>query len=187
MTAIGPGLQIAREAAGLSQRRAAERLGVPKSTLDRWEKSRGQPPLDVLIRMTEVYGRPLGELSRLEVIPADMDDVELPEALLAFIASAGALRIRLSEVVTLAAGERSIHAQEEQRARARAYDAYEYLGVLKKIREAEGRHPITGEKLGAGEAGLSPDLGLGGAGAGATGADSEGTAGTDTADRVGPP
>ena len=164
MAGIGVYLEVARSMTGMTVRDAAERLGVNSSTLWKWEHDRGHPPLQVLIKMTEVYGRPLGQLSGLELLPRDVENVELPPALLEFISQAAALRLRLSEVVLLAAGQRSKEAQEEQKMRGKQYTAYEYLAVLMRIREVEHRSAVTGEPFAA--QGMSSDAGVGGASAG---------------------
>jgi DNA-binding transcriptional regulator YiaG len=58
-------LSIARNRAGLSQERAAELLGVGRSTLSRWENDRNAltgPPLATLRHMGTLYGCSVDDL-----------------------------------------------------------------------------------------------------------------------------
>lgn len=51
-----PGLVAARKAARLSQAALAERLGVRKMTVFRWENGQTEPSLAVLRRLAELLG-----------------------------------------------------------------------------------------------------------------------------------
>jgi len=52
----------ARENAGLSQREAAERLGVNQSTVCYWETGRNFPRASMLVKMAELYCCSIDEL-----------------------------------------------------------------------------------------------------------------------------
>lgn len=52
----------ARESAGLSQRAAAQRLGVNQSSVCFWETGRYFPRASMLVKMAELYGCTIDEL-----------------------------------------------------------------------------------------------------------------------------
>jgi len=52
----------ARENAGLSQREAAQRLGVNQSTVCFWETGRNFPRASMLVKMAELYCCSIDEL-----------------------------------------------------------------------------------------------------------------------------
>ena len=45
-----------RRLAGLSQEKAAERLGISTRTLQKYERGKAQPRFDMVVRMAEIYG-----------------------------------------------------------------------------------------------------------------------------------
>lgn len=49
-------LKAARVNKGLSQKKAAELLGISESTLFNYEKGKTFPPQPVIVKMEEVYG-----------------------------------------------------------------------------------------------------------------------------------
>lgn len=49
------GLQEARKLAGLTQRQASERLGIPLSTLRRWEQGVNEPDAASINKMADFY------------------------------------------------------------------------------------------------------------------------------------
>lgn len=53
--AIGAELKRLREAADLTQEKAAERLGIPISTLRNWEQGRTAPSLFVVKQLKAAY------------------------------------------------------------------------------------------------------------------------------------
>lgn len=55
-------LAEARKARGLSQAEAAERLGVSRQAISRWETGAGTPSLDSLLQMGQLYQASLDEL-----------------------------------------------------------------------------------------------------------------------------
>lgn len=58
-------LRAARTHAGLSQKDAADRLGVTPKTLGNWEKGRTFPPVDKVLAICELYGVPYDQLNFL--------------------------------------------------------------------------------------------------------------------------
>ena len=59
----------AREKAGLSLNDASERIGVTRVALWMWESGKGNPLLSNLMKMSEVYGVPVGKLDIVAVPP----------------------------------------------------------------------------------------------------------------------
>ena len=55
-------LKAARIAAGLTQQALADRLGVPQSTVGRWEVGAMSPGVDWLPRIAEALGCEVGRL-----------------------------------------------------------------------------------------------------------------------------
>lgn len=49
-------LQAARKQAGLTQKEAAEAMGIPPSTFGSWEIGKGSPDPEALIRLCVMYG-----------------------------------------------------------------------------------------------------------------------------------
>ena len=45
-----------RRLAGVSQEKAAERLGISTRTLQKYERGKAQPRFDMVVRMAEIYG-----------------------------------------------------------------------------------------------------------------------------------
>ena len=56
-------LFFARSHKGMSQQELADRLGVHRVTVNRWEQSRQYPPLDVALRLAALLGMRLDDLS----------------------------------------------------------------------------------------------------------------------------
>lgn len=54
--AFGHRLRAAREAAGLQQVQASERVGLPVRSLRRWESGLADPGVEKTMRLAEVYG-----------------------------------------------------------------------------------------------------------------------------------
>lgn len=52
---VGTRYQVARKGAGLNQDQAAEKLGVSKHTVSRWERGDHDAPFGDVIRMAELY------------------------------------------------------------------------------------------------------------------------------------
>ena len=50
------GLQNARKMAGLTQKQASEQLGIPLSTLRRWEQGVNEPDAASINKMADFYG-----------------------------------------------------------------------------------------------------------------------------------
>ena len=67
-------LREARIAAGLTQESAALLAGVERNTVNRYERGRRRPSLQVVVALAEVYGRPLDWfLQGTEVLEGDLD------------------------------------------------------------------------------------------------------------------
>lgn len=62
--AIGVRLSEARRARGMTQQQAADALGVARTTLTAMEKGDRRPRAVELLRLAELYGRQVGELTR---------------------------------------------------------------------------------------------------------------------------
>ena len=58
-------IRAARVNAGLSQKEAADRLGVTTKTLGNWEKGITFPPVDKVQAICELYGVPYDQLNFL--------------------------------------------------------------------------------------------------------------------------
>jgi HTH-type transcriptional regulator/antitoxin HipB len=67
-----------RREAGYSQEALAERLGVTRQAVSKWERSESSPDTDNLIALARLYGVSLDEL--LNVSPAIAEDVEFEAA-----------------------------------------------------------------------------------------------------------
>jgi transcriptional regulator with XRE-family HTH domain len=52
---MGQRLLRLRKARGLSQREAADRLGIDRSTISAYERNMRQPSYEILVRMVSVY------------------------------------------------------------------------------------------------------------------------------------
>lgn len=65
----------ARRRARLSQRALAERLGVPQSTVARWERGRAAPSLDTVVRAVRACGFDVD----LRLVPYDESETRLIE------------------------------------------------------------------------------------------------------------
>ena len=58
-------IRAARVNVGLSQKEAADRLGVSNKTLGNWEKGITFPPADKILAICELYGVPYDQLNFL--------------------------------------------------------------------------------------------------------------------------
>ena len=67
-------LIVSRNKAGLSQMELAERLGVPRQAVSRWESGDTTPAMDKLKSLAKIYG------VSLDWLCSDAADRELPEA-----------------------------------------------------------------------------------------------------------
>ena len=63
---LGNNLFQARKRAGLSQEQVAEKLGVARQTISKWELGETTPEMDKLIIMSELYNITLDELMKEE-------------------------------------------------------------------------------------------------------------------------
>ena len=55
-----------RKKSGLSQVQVAEKLFVNQNTVRQWETGRSSPPIDVLIKLSDLFGCTIDELVRGE-------------------------------------------------------------------------------------------------------------------------
>lgn len=55
-----------REAAGLSQKEAAQKIGVDQSAVSLWECGKTRPRASLLLKIAEIYGVTVDELLRQE-------------------------------------------------------------------------------------------------------------------------
>ncbi len=62
---VGEKIRRARRAAGLSQLRLAQRMGISAPNITSWEKGHRQPKLQTLRRLAKAIGCPLNALIHL--------------------------------------------------------------------------------------------------------------------------
>ena len=74
-----------RLAAGWSQVELASRLGVTKQTVSNWENDNIQPSIDMLVRLSRIFGVTTDYLLGLEDTPR-LDVSGLPESAVAHLA-----------------------------------------------------------------------------------------------------
>ena len=63
-TVIGERLADARRARRLTQQQAAEELGVARTTITAMEKGDRRPRASELVKLAQLYGRPVGDFVR---------------------------------------------------------------------------------------------------------------------------
>ena len=78
---IGKFLRELRKEQGLTQEQLAERMGVARRTVSRWETGSNMPDMDVLIELSDLYGADLREILSGERKSERMDR-ELKETVL---------------------------------------------------------------------------------------------------------
>ena len=59
---IGSLLQELRKEKGLTQEQLAERMGVARRTVSRWETGSNMPDLDILMELADLYALDLREI-----------------------------------------------------------------------------------------------------------------------------
>ena len=59
---LGARIRAARQAAGLSQEKLAERLGLTRQAVTKWETGQSAPSTENLLRLAEVLGVPVSTL-----------------------------------------------------------------------------------------------------------------------------
>lgn len=52
---IAERLQELRKKAGYSQEQVAEKLGISRQAISKWESGQGKPEIDNIVRLTEIY------------------------------------------------------------------------------------------------------------------------------------
>ncbi|MBP2097279.1 transcriptional regulator with XRE-family HTH domain [Enterococcus rivorum] len=52
---ISKSLQFHRNLVGLTQQQVAQKLGITRQSISKWENNRGYPDIENLIRLSEVY------------------------------------------------------------------------------------------------------------------------------------
>ena len=62
LTTLGERIRDARRAAGLSQEKLAERVGVTRQAVTKWENGQSAPSTENLLRLAEVLGVPANTL-----------------------------------------------------------------------------------------------------------------------------
>lgn len=81
-------LQQLRKHSSLSQEQLAERLGVARQTISKWENGQAMPEVNMLIRLSDLYGVSLDQMVRGEDGCAIAVSTEMPDdhdALVAFL------------------------------------------------------------------------------------------------------
>lgn len=59
-----------RKERGFSQEELADRLGISRQAVSKWEQALSSPDLDNLVRLAQLYGLPLDELVCVDAPPA---------------------------------------------------------------------------------------------------------------------
>ena len=95
---IGSFLQALRKEQGLTQEQLAERIGVARRTVSRWETGANLPDLDVLVELSDFYAVDLRELLDGERRDQKMDK-ELQETVLKVAEYSNAGKERIKKVV----------------------------------------------------------------------------------------
>jgi transcriptional regulator with XRE-family HTH domain len=95
---IGTFLQTLRKEQGLTQEQLAERIGVARRTVSRWETGANLPDLDVLVELSDFYAVDLRELLDGERREQKMDK-ELEETVLKVAEYSNAGKERIKRVV----------------------------------------------------------------------------------------
>ena len=95
---IGTFLQTLRKEQGLTQEQLAERIGVARRTVSRWETGANLPDLDVLVELSDFYAVDLRELLDGERREQKMDK-ELEETVLKVAEYSNAGKERIKKVV----------------------------------------------------------------------------------------
>lgn len=57
-------LEAARVNAGFTQKQVAQRLGITKETISRWEKGKTSPKADMFLCLINLYGVPIEMIKR---------------------------------------------------------------------------------------------------------------------------
>lgn len=73
---LGEKLQKLRQQQGLSQDALAERLGVSRQAVSKWERDEAMPELDKIVRLSESFGVSLDELLKDQPSPEPPRDTE---------------------------------------------------------------------------------------------------------------
>ena len=63
---LGQRIQKLRKGAGLTQEQLAERMGVTRQAVSKWESDGGVPELDTLIAMSRLFDVTIGQLLGVE-------------------------------------------------------------------------------------------------------------------------
>ena len=66
---LGQRIQELRRQAGLTQEQLAERMGVTRQAVSKWESDGGVPELDTLIAMSRLFHVTIGQLLGVEEAP----------------------------------------------------------------------------------------------------------------------
>lgn len=80
---IGSLLKELRKEQGMTQEQLAERIGVARRTVSRWETGSNLPDLDILIELSDLYGVGLREIldgERQETMDKDMEETVIKVA-----------------------------------------------------------------------------------------------------------
>jgi len=70
-------LKDARNKAGMTQRQAAEKSGIPLGTLRRWEQGVNEPDTDSIIRLADLYGVSTDEMLGSSFAPKHEDAAQI--------------------------------------------------------------------------------------------------------------
>ena len=79
---FGQNVQRLRRAAGLSQEELAERLGVTRQAVSKWERDSAYPEMEKLARMSQLFGVTVEALLNGDPAPAQAPDGAAAEAFL---------------------------------------------------------------------------------------------------------
>ena len=112
-----------RKKAGMSQEELADRLGVSRQAVGKWENGAAIPDISNLIELSRVFGVTLGELLGLEKSAGEMESRDIGEVEKLF-------RQYLEEQRELLRGEGKAQEEHQQRDKKRRILSYGLMAVL---------------------------------------------------------
>ena len=95
---IGHFLQILRKEKGLTQEQLAEKIGVTRRTVSRWETGNNMPDLDILIELSDFYAVDLREILNGERKSEHMDK-EVKDTVLRVVEYSNEEKLRSAKIV----------------------------------------------------------------------------------------
>lgn len=75
---LGENIRRFRSQMGISQDALAEKLGVARQSISKWERDAATPELEKLMAMAELFGVTLDELVKMRILPVTLGDMKSP-------------------------------------------------------------------------------------------------------------